>query len=251
MDANLRLRVVTAGVGIPLLIGLVGWSPVFVFSGFFSLLTLAALWEFYAMVFPRHGFGRVIGILSGFGLAQLTLAVGTSVAANLLVLALICVFAALLFYRDLVEPRLNRWSWTAIGGFYIGYLLPHLILLFSQPDGRAWVFWLFLVVMAGDSAAYFIGRRFGRRKLAPRLSPGKTVEGACGYVVGAVLGGLSLPLWPSSKFPGGKFLRSPSRSVCWASLVTFSSPGSSEFIRLKIPERCCRATAECSIGSTA
>jgi phosphatidate cytidylyltransferase len=189
VDANLRLRVATAGVGIPLLIGLVGWSPVFVFSGFFLLLTLAALWEFYALVFPQHWFGRAAGILSGFGLAQLALAVGASIAANLLVLALICVFAALLFYRDLVEPWLTRWSWSAIGGFYIGYLLPHLILLFGQPNGRAWVFWLFLVVMAGDSAAYFIGRRFGSRKLAPRLSPGKTVEGACGYVVGAVLGG--------------------------------------------------------------
>jgi len=189
VDANLRLRVATAGVGIPLLVWLVGWSPFFVFSGFFSLLTLAALWEFYAMVFPHHWLARAAGILSGFGLAQLTLAVGASLSANLLALALICVFAALLFYRHVVEPQLNPWSWTAIGGFYIGYLLPHLILLFGEPNGRAWVFWLFLVVMAGDSAAYFIGRRFGRRKLAPHLSPGKTVEGACGYVVGAVLGG--------------------------------------------------------------
>jgi len=68
-------------------------------------------------------------------------------------------------------------------------LVPHLILLFGQPNGRAWVFWLFLVVMAGDTGAYFIGRRFGRHKLAPLLSPGKTVEGAWGYVAGAVVGG--------------------------------------------------------------
>jgi len=189
VDANLRLRVATAGVGIPLLVWLVGWSPFYVFSGFFSLLTLAALWEFYAMVFPQHWFGRAVGILSGFGLAQLTLAVGESTTANLFALALIFAFAALLCFREYLVHRLNRWSWSAIGGFYIGYLLPHLILLFGQPNGRAWVFWLFLVVMAGDSAAYFIGRRFGSRKFAPRLSPGKTVEGACGYVVGAVLGG--------------------------------------------------------------
>jgi len=189
VDANLRRRVATAGVGIPLLIGLVGWSPIYLFTGFFLLLTLAALWEFYAMVFPQHWLGRAVGIMSGFGLAQLTLALGASVTANLLVWILICVFAAMLFYRDLVEPQLNPWCWTVIGGFYIGYLLPHLILLFSQPNGRAWVFWLFLVVMAGDSAAYFIGRRFGSRKLAPILSPGKTVEGACGYVLGALLGG--------------------------------------------------------------
>jgi len=104
-------------------------------------------------------------------------------------LALIFVFAALLFFREYSVHRLNRWSWTAIGGFYVGYLVPHLILLFAQPNGRAWVFWLFLVVMAGDSAAYFIGGRFGRHKLAPTLSPGKTFEGAWGYMAGAVLGG--------------------------------------------------------------
>ena len=179
----------TAGVGIPLLIWLVGWSPAFVFSGFFLLLTLAALWEFYAMVFPQLWLGRALGILIGFGLAQLALAVGDVSTANFFVLALIFVFAALLFFREYSVHRLNRWSWTAIGGFYVGYLVPHLILLFAQPNGRAWVFWLFLVVMAGDSAAYFIGGRFGRHKLAPTLSPGKTFEGAWGYMAGAVLGG--------------------------------------------------------------
>jgi len=49
-----------------------------------------------------------------------------------------------------------------------------------------------LVVMAGDSAAYFIGRRFGKRKLAPTLSPGKTVAGAWGYLLGAVIVGLAV-----------------------------------------------------------
>lgn len=152
------------------------------------------------MIFPRHWPGRAAGMLIGFGLGQTALAVGASTAANLFVLALIFAFAALLLFRERCAARLNRWSWTAIGGFYVGYLVPHLILLFGQPDGRAWVFWLFFVVMAGDSAAYFIGRRFGRTKLAPRLSPGKTVQGAWGYVAGAVVGGFVAAIFAFNRF---------------------------------------------------
>ncbi|HEX2929318.1 MAG TPA: phosphatidate cytidylyltransferase, partial [Candidatus Binatia bacterium] len=44
--------------------------------------------------------------------------------------------------------------------------------------------------MVGDTAAYFVGRRLGSRKLAPQISPGKTVEGAWGYLAGALLAGL-------------------------------------------------------------
>jgi phosphatidate cytidylyltransferase len=52
--------------------------------------------------------------------------------------------------------------------------------------------------MTGDSLAYFIGRRFGRKKLAPQLSPGKTVEGGCAYVAGSI----------AAAIVGGAFLAS-------------------------------------------
>jgi phosphatidate cytidylyltransferase len=45
------------------------------------------------------------------------------------------------------------------------------------------------VILMGDAAAYFIGRRFGTRKLAPEISPGKTIEGVFGYLAGSVVGG--------------------------------------------------------------
>ncbi len=99
-------------------------------------------------------------------------------------------FATYLFTAGKLVERLNRLLFTLLGGFYIGYLFPQWVLLFRQSQGRAWVFWVLLVVMVGDTVAYFVGRRFGTRKLAPEISPGKTVEGAWGYVAGAVLAGL-------------------------------------------------------------
>jgi len=52
------------------------------------------------------------------------------------------------------------------------------------------VFFVMLIIMSGDSAAYFVGRRFGKIKLAPEISPGKTVEGAVAYLSGGIRFGL-------------------------------------------------------------
>lgn len=62
----------------------------------------------------------------------------------------------------------------------------------SGSDAPALVLYLFVLIWVADSAAYFAGRAFGRRKLAPLVSPGKTWEGVAGALAGAVLAGLVL-----------------------------------------------------------
>jgi len=89
--------------------------------------------------------------------------------------------------RGDLQARLRGLAWSILGGLYLGLLLPHWILLFGLPRGRAWVSFVIIVIMAGDSAAYFGGRYWGRRKLAPELSPGKTVEGALAYIGGSIV----------------------------------------------------------------
>jgi phosphatidate cytidylyltransferase len=93
-----------------------------------------------------------------------------------------------------LTERFNRLSWTLLGGLYIGFLVPQLTLLFQLKDGRAWVAFVFVVIMAGDSSAYFIGKQFGQRKLAPQLSPSKTVEGSVAYMIGSIVIGLAAML---------------------------------------------------------
>ena len=73
------------------------------------------------------------------------------------------------------------------GTAYIGWMLSHLILLRGLEGGIALIFFVFLVTWASDTAAYYVGSSLGRHKLAPRISPGKTIEGAIGGLVGSVM----------------------------------------------------------------
>ena len=84
---------------------------------------------------------------------------------------------------------------TALGLFallYVAYPLSLLPLIKAHEDGTGLLVFLFVCVWAGDIAALYIGRNFGRRKLAPRLSPNKTVEGSIASVAGSVLFGMAI-----------------------------------------------------------
>lgn len=201
MDANLKARLLTGLVGVPLLIAIIGWGDPWLFHGFFLLITVGALREYFAMGFPGRPRDQMIGIAFGLAVSSIVffpqLTPGDMVLAPLLVLML----SIYLFLHGQIEERLARLAWTLLGSLYLGYLLPHWSSLFRLPHGRAWVFFVLVVIMAGDICAYFVGRRFGTKKLAPEISPGKTVEGAIGYVLGSVsagcLTGISLAVGPS------------------------------------------------------
>ncbi|MCL6478108.1 MAG: phosphatidate cytidylyltransferase [Peptococcaceae bacterium] len=75
------------------------------------------------------------------------------------------------------------------GTLYIG-LFVYFYLIRTLAGGMVWILVMLAGTWAGDTAAYVVGKKMGRRKLAPQLSPGKTVEGALGGIGGSVLGAL-------------------------------------------------------------
>lgn len=85
-------------------------------------------------------------------------------------------------------------EWNVGGFFYC--LFPALALLWvRERSGLDLLIWSFIVTWATDIGAYFAGRTFGKRKLAPSISPGKTVEGLYGGIVAAALLGAAWVMW--------------------------------------------------------
>lgn len=83
-------------------------------------------------------------------------------------------------------------AWTAVGILYVGGLGSTIVLLRELANGRDWVYLALFSTFAVDTAAYFVGRSFGRHKLAPRISPKKTWEGFAGGYAGGVAALLAL-----------------------------------------------------------
>ena len=189
MEVNLRSRLVTALVGIPLLILLIGWGQAWLFATVFFLISFVALREYFEMVFPGRVIEQLLGIVFGSALSLLLILPDVSTSEPGLGIIVVSCLSIYLFMTGKLQDKLLGLAWTLLGGLYLGYLLPYWVLLFRWPQGRAWVFFVLTVIMAGDTTAYFVGKRFGKKKLAPEISPGKTVEGALGYVAGSVLAG--------------------------------------------------------------
>lgn len=119
---------------------------------------------------------------------MILIAVGAAVIGGNLFAIFVAAVATAMFYEwtRLVRGWGPAWS---VGGFFYA-LLPALALLWVRErdaHGLALLLWAFLVTWGTDIGAYFVGRSWGRRKLAPSISPGKTVEGLFGGIAAAAL----------------------------------------------------------------
>jgi len=74
----------------------------------------------------------------------------------------------------------------AFAQLYVPFTMSHLLFFLRLPNGRRWIFLVLAVIFAGDTGAFYSGRLWGRRRLAPVLSPKKTIEGAIGGLMGSL-----------------------------------------------------------------
>lgn len=99
-------------------------------------------------------------------------------------------FVAILFlfnYRT-IETVARDCASILFGFLYLPLLFGHLALLRKVPQGREWIFTVFLIVMLSDTSAYFVGSALGKHRLYPAISPKKSVEGAIGGLIGGLAG---------------------------------------------------------------
>lgn len=193
----LKKRIITAVCAIPLVV-LAVWfdTPISWFTILAVIVGLLAAFEFYRLTGVIKAFPLAIFGMAGILYLIITPVLKEHLAQHcFLVLIIITVISllALLLLRT-KENIFSLWSLMLGGVLYIGCLLFLLVSLRLEPGtmrfpeiGRNLIFLTLLVTFASDTAAYFIGKTFGRHKLAPQISPGKTWEGAAGGVIGAIV----------------------------------------------------------------
>jgi phosphatidate cytidylyltransferase len=183
----LRKRVITALWGVPLLIAAIWFDePLSWFTVLAAVWGLLAVLELYRMA----GVSRVLP-LAGFGLVwTLLFVIHPHIYYELLVPVLLTSAIALSLIMLLFLPKkdgvFTTWAWTMAGVLYVGWLLSYLVAL-RLDAGREWVFLAIFATFGSDTAAYFMGKAFGKHRLAPRISPGKTWEGTAAGLFGAVV----------------------------------------------------------------
>lgn len=209
----LGTRVLTALVAAPLFIGLIWWGE-WLFAALIALLSVLAYRE-YGQMWNRKDVRVPMALGAGAaaalaGAAQLW---GAAALAPVLLGA-----TALLLLLPVFRPddwNIRDAAISLAGVLYCGWLMAHWVLLrnltpgggsrpelfgFALPPGFAAIMFAFLCTWVTDTCAYFGGRLLGRHKLAPKVSPGKTIEGfvtgaAAAAVAGGLLSGWVLPVW--------------------------------------------------------
>jgi len=177
-------RIAIALILLPVVLGVV-WLGGWWLFGLALVGGLLALHELYAMARSLRPV-----VLGGYAGLILTL-LGAQLGGTAWVLAgvLSTVVAALLvfFVSSARQNAVAGFAVTLLGVAWVGGGLSYLMLVRDVPDdGRLLIFTVLLTVFADDTAAFFVGRTIGRHRLAPAISPGKSVEGFIGGTIAGV-----------------------------------------------------------------
>ncbi|MBC8200274.1 MAG: phosphatidate cytidylyltransferase [Desulfobacterales bacterium] len=209
-------RWITAIVALPLVILLICKGGSILFAIFICIVCMLALAEYFRIVFNIRGKSECSNSFSFqilayvFGLMIILAAYINSfdIIFGLIILNLILSGLISLSYFKTNPSVIELTARQVLGIIYIPLFLSCMVLIRNDADGIAWIFFLLVLVFAGDTGAFYVGRLFGRHKLCPAVSPGKTIEGAIGGLTATLGAGLifmnyflkSLPLWPGILF---------------------------------------------------
>ncbi len=184
----MKTRIIAAAVLVPLLLAVLFAAPKIVAVIVVSLLcALAAMELLYNTGMVKH-FRLVVYTLIAAALVPVWCYFGMNQSWAL---ALVLVLMILYFSESMLSGMKLRFEKICVcfaGALLIPFLLSSLVRILSPNGGRYVILIPFVIAFLGDSGAYFIGCRFGRHKLAPLVSPKKSVEGVFGGIAFAVVG---------------------------------------------------------------
>jgi phosphatidate cytidylyltransferase len=196
--SGLLKRLLSALVLLPVFLLIVVKAPGWMFNTLVVIASVAALWELLRMFENAgrpvdRGLGLVAGVAvtASFGASRMLDPLAVPVFA--LVMAVVSVLAAPVWRGT---PDFTRSANTLVAIMYVGWLLGFGILLHhTSPIGDELVLYVVGVTWVGETSAYLVGSTMGRHKLAPIVSPNKSVEGAIAQLVASIVTGALLGAW--------------------------------------------------------
>jgi phosphatidate cytidylyltransferase len=200
----LKTRLISAFILIPVFVLLTLKLPTIYFGVLTAIITLLAAWEWSGLMGIQKFLPRLCYPIVMVEILYLSLFIPIEILLGVTFLWWLFIFVLVAMY-----PRCSNWwgqskivrglmglmtlmpTWVALNYLHSGYL-------FSKGLGAPIVLFLFVLIWGADSGAYFAGRLWGKHKLAPSVSPGKTWEGFMGaMVVTILLAPILAWLWPA------------------------------------------------------
>ncbi len=178
------------GMGLaPLVVLFVFFAPLWMFKILITLVSAASLFEFMGIALPKHPSSAPrLGVALGTLFTIMILFVrDPELWTTGLAALLIITFAYYLFINHELNLVLSQIAFTIFGCVYVACLFSYAGLVRGLEHGVFWIFILAGCTFMADTSAYFVGHWVGTHKLAPRVSPGKTIEGLMGGMLGSVL----------------------------------------------------------------
>ena len=180
-------RWLTAAVALPLLVLLVAVGPDWLITILVVVVTTLGLLELARLLLPEATVRLRLLLASGGILLPLaTYWLGPTGLTGAAVAFLFVSILPLLFRATMDREILRSLGAMAFAELYVPFAFSHLLFFLRLPNGRRWIFLVLAVIFAGDTGAFYSGRLCGRHRLAPVLSPKKTIEGAVGGLMASL-----------------------------------------------------------------
>jgi len=185
MAKETQTRVITGVVGGAILLGLIILGGHFGISFVAAVLASAMCWELSNVFFKMSD--RREKTIALVGAAWLTIIVNMLFPKSMLECLVVFFMGLFMYYLATVERHsgemrrhFDEFVVSVFALVYVVTFVGFLPLIRDGLNGTRWIILFLLIVWAGDTGAYFVGRKYGRQKLAPLISPGKSIEGAAG-----------------------------------------------------------------------
>ena len=182
-------RVVSAIVLVPLVVFVIFYTPALWFFIATAALVFLGILEFNRLSIPNEAGGTdpgsdILGLGIGVVVPFVVYFFGIYAIAPVLMLGVFSMFLTALFRKAPLADSYVEVMQKALGLVYIAAPISFLIPLSQLPSGRKWIMTMILIIWANDTFAYLVGKSIGKHKLSPQVSPGKTIEGLAGGLIG-------------------------------------------------------------------